>query len=242
MKNQFDNPYLQVSAPKSSLEFLSTIEHKKSSFYPLQSLLGVLGVALIFLSFQNSNYFFLGSIFLFIRVYWRKKSDPLLSSLQQSKLYYRKKRFSKCLKSLEHLVKEYPNNHGLKLIQGECLLHMNRLDEAYTIYKDTFKVSKESFLEEPSEKHIVYLLFLVVHFQDFELGLEVAEAYKVKQTSEYFIVLWTNYYLGIIQYYNNDPKKSLKHFKKVYSLNSDFKNISMVLKKLKQQERIEAYI
>lgn len=242
MKKEFNNPHLQVSAPKSSLEFLSAIEEKRSFLYPIQSLLGVLGVILIFLSFQNPTYFFIGSVLLFLRVYWRKKSDPLLSALQQSKLYYRKKRFKKCLTSLDRLIEEYPNNYGLKLIQGECLLHMNRLDEAYEIYKKAYIHSKESYFDEFAEKHVVYLLFLVVHFKDFKLGQDIAETYKAKQTSEYFIVLWTNYYLGIIQYYNNETKKSLKHFKKVYDLNSDFKNIPTVMKKVKQEESIEAYI
>ena len=242
MKKQFDNPYLQVSEPKSSLDFLSKIEQEKSSFYPLQSLLGVVGVILIFLSFRNPIYFFVGAAFLFLRVFWRKNTDPLLSALQQSKLYYRKKRFDKCLSSLDHLIQEYPENHGLKLIQGECYLHMNRLDEAYEIYKYGFVHSRESFLDESSQKHMVYLLFLVVHFRDFAFGKEIAEFYQVKKNSEYFIALWCNYYLGIINYQNGDPQKSLKHFKKVYSLNSDFKNITRVLERVKKQESIDSLI
>lgn len=65
MKKQFDNPYLQVSEPKSSLDFLSNIEQEKSSFYPLQSLLGVVGMILIFLSFRNPIYFLLERLFYF---------------------------------------------------------------------------------------------------------------------------------------------------------------------------------
>ncbi len=242
MKKQFDNPYLQLSEPKTSLDFLSKIEQEKSSLYPLQSLLGVVGVILIFLSFRNPMYFFIGAALLFLRVFWRKKSDPLLSALQQSKLYYRKKRFNKCLSSLDRLIEEYPNNHGLKLIQGECYLHMNRLDEAYDLYKKGFEFSRESFLEESSHKHMVYLLFLIVHFRDFEFGKEVVDFYRVKDNSEFFIALWSHYYLGIIYYHNQEPQKSLKHFKKVYSLNSDFKNIDKVLKKVKQKESIEFLI
>ncbi|NBG89604.1 tetratricopeptide repeat protein [Isachenkonia alkalipeptolytica] len=242
MKKQFDNPYLQLSEPKSSLDFLSNLEERKSSFYPLQSLLGVLGVILIFLSFRDPLYFFIGAGLLFLRVFWRKKSDPLLSALQQSKLYYRKKRFDKCLASLDRLIEEYPNNHGLKLIQGECYLHMNRLDEAYNVYKNAFEQSPESFSSETSQKHMVYLLFLIVHFRDFQLGERVAEFYRVKNNSEFFIVLWSNYYLGIIHYFNEDQQRALKHFKKVYNLNSDFKNIPELLKKVKQQENIETLL
>ncbi len=242
MKKQFDNPYLQVSEPKSSLDFLSTIEQKKSSFYPLQSLLGVVGVMLIFLSFQMPVYFFIGAVFLFLRVFWRKKSDPLLSALQQSKLYYRKKRFNKCLASLDRLIEEYPTNYGLKLIKGECYLHMNRLGEAYEIYKYGFENSKESFLDESSQKHMVYLLFLIVHFRDFEFGKQVAAFYRVNEKAEFFIILWSHYYLGIIYYYNEMPDKSIKHLKKVFNLNSDFKSIPKVLKKVKQRESIESLI
>lgn len=242
MKKQFDNPYLQLSEPKSSLDFLNNIDEKRSYFYPLQSLLGVLGVILIFLSFREPLYFFIGATFLFLRIFWRRKSDPLLSALQQSKLYYRKKRFDKCLSSLDRLLEEYPHNHGLKLIQGECSLHMNRLDEAYEIYANAFQESRESFLEESSHKHMVYLLFLIVHFRDFQFGEQVSQFYQVTENSSFFIALWSNYYLGIIHYYNDSPQKSLKHFKKVYNLNSDFKNIPKVLKKLKQKESIENLI
>lgn len=242
MSKQFDNPYLQLSEPKSSLDFLSSIEEKRSSFYPLQSLLGLLGVILIFLSFQSPVYFFIGATFLFIRIFWRRKSDPLLSALQQCKLYYRKKRFHKCLSSLDRLIEEYPDNHGLKLIQGECYLHMNRLDEAYEIYKKNFQHAPESFLEETSQKHMVYLLFLVVHFRDFQIGRQISEFYKFKGNPEFFIDLWSNYYLGIIHYYNERYEQSLKNLKRVYNLNSDFKKIPEVLTKVKQRKSIENLI
>lgn len=87
-------------------------------------------------------------------------------------------------------------------------------ESAYEIYKNGFQTSKESFLDESSHKHMVYLQFLVVHFRDFEFIKEVADFYQVIKNSEFFIALWSHYYLGILIITTRNTKILLNTSKK----------------------------
>ncbi|SFI10209.1 hypothetical protein SAMN05192551_106153 [Tindallia magadiensis] len=144
---------------------------KKSKQYKIQTLLGFLGIALVFSSFRYPPAFFLGAGILFFRRGWRKKTDRYQVCYQDAQMALKKKNYQKCIENLESIRCDSPKTKELLLVQASCYLELENTKKAYRLYTVFFQqITVNQYKEElysPAEENA---LLLALEEQDMEFA------------------------------------------------------------------------
>lgn len=133
----------------------------KSSPYKVQTLMGFVGIGLIFSSFRYPPIFFVGAGILFLRRMWRKKTDQNQVYYQDAKVALKKKNYQQCIINLEKITSAFPKAKELLLVQASCYLELEDTQKAYVIYKTFFQsIDENQYKEEiysPAEENALLL-------------------------------------------------------------------------------------
>lgn len=239
------NPYIKVAVREDDINVLNSIYIERSKFYSLQSIIGVLGVLLIFLSYKNLNYIFIGFILLLIRFKWRKKTDRAAYLLNHTKTLYKRKKYKDILPYIIELSDIYPDNRDLQIIKAECFLYNKEYEEAFLLYKKYIldvilnKGDEDAQNVLQKESHVNNLLYLLIIKEEFENTLAIEKILKNRKGDDFFSIIWRNYYMGILTYKIGEMKSAKKYFQNVYKMDSRFDDIEEVIKRVTNNESIE---
>ncbi|SCY27855.1 DUF4236 domain-containing protein [Alkaliphilus peptidifermentans] len=169
----------------------------KANVYPIQSVIGLLGILLIFSSFLYPMLFFVGGLLIYIVHLWRKKASPALIAYKNAYKYYNSKNYEKAIESLNEVLKHPKANYSLQLVKAECLLELERTGEAYKVYTIFFNKINPAELDS-----ITYwspkanAIFLSLENDNPKLALLITESLP-NNTGEIDFRLWKNYFKGL---------------------------------------------
>ena len=239
-----ENPYIKISELDQNLSVFDTLRQRSGTnnrvINFLQTLLGLTGVFLIFLSFLNSSYFFIGALILVARVSWKKKESPENYHIQQGKTLYRKKRYPKAIPHLQKLREYFPDEPYLTLMLAESYMKNGDKEKAFELYQETLMNDQEGKIDpEVVDKHFVNAMHLAVDRRDWNIVITFGDKIKGIKNQEFHMKLYSHYYQGIAYYFKNEYKQAKHHFNKVFDLDSEFKYIIKVLEGIKKKEAIE---
>ncbi len=244
MAEHHENPYIKISELDQNLSVFDSLRERSGTknriINYLQTLLGLTGVFLIFLSFINSSYFFIGALILVARIYWKKNESPENYHIQQAKTLYRKKRYPKAIPHLIKLTEYFPDEPYLKLMLAESYMGKGENDKAFELYHRTIMSDSEGKIDpEVVDKHFVNAMHLAIDKEDWNTTIFLGDKIKATKNQEFHMKLYSHYYQGIAYYHKDEQKQAKHHFKKVFEMDSEFKNIVKVLEGLKKKEEIE---
>lgn len=244
MEKNNENPYIEISDLDQNLEVFDGLREKAGTknriINALQTLLGLSGIILIFLSFINSSYFFVGALLIVARVYWKKSESPENYHIQQARTLYRKKKYEKSIPHFNQLMKFFPDEPYLKLMKAESLMRIGERNNAFELYKKTLISESEHKIDtEKADKHYVNTMNLAADHADWQTIIILGRITEKIKNREFHMRLYSHYYLGMAFYHTESLKDAKYHFNKVFQLNSEFKNVKKVLKGLNKGENID---
>ncbi len=188
---------IEVIEKGSSFSFLAQEYPKelRSRFYYLQSLLGVIGILLIFITFKYSYAFIGGIACIYGKGYWRKITDPALHHYKNAYKHFRTKKYRQCVEELDKTLKTPEISRDLMLVQAECLLELEDFDGAYTIYSKYFMLKNPDTLA--SKEYIPAIMnaaLLCVEKGDYRLLIQLAEALPDETLDKVEYKTWKHYF------------------------------------------------
>ncbi|MCC5909971.1 MAG: DUF4236 domain-containing protein [Clostridiaceae bacterium] len=192
-------PRIKVESNYTSPSFLSSEVPKelKGKFYPLQSILGGVGIVFIFLTFLNPRLFLFGIAAIYGKGAWRKSTDKEAKSYRDALNYFKTKKYDKCIEALDHVLKHPSANKDLNLTKAECFLEMEEFDQAYFIYKEYFNRFNPVHLDiqqywSPKASTIA----LSIEKKDYDFALKIIETLPEDTVDDIDFTLWKNYFKG----------------------------------------------
>ncbi|WP_192930296.1 tetratricopeptide repeat protein [Alkaliphilus pronyensis] len=248
----------------------------KSKVYPLQSILGIIGILFVFLSFIDLLLLFIGGLIIFIHHIWRKKTSPALVAYKNAYKEFNSKKYQEAIESLNIVLKHPKADPALELVKAECLLELDKPSQAYELYAKFFNeidpVSLDSITYWSPKANAI---LLSIQNNNYDLALLIAESFPNSGENTDFR-LWKNYFkglcfLGLQQYeaavqafqtavgkrrnmdepfidchyfmgvaYTYLGKSTLanKRFQRVYSANTQYKNIGEIMNRISEGESI----
>jgi tetratricopeptide (TPR) repeat protein len=244
MAETHDNPYIKISDLDQNLDVFDSLRNKSGTknrlINILQILTGLTGVFLIFLSFTNSSYFFIGALILAVRVYWKKSESPENYNIEQAKILYRKKRYTKAIPHLIKLIEYFSDEPYLKLMLAESYMRIGEKDKAFDLYNRTIMNDNENKIDpQVVDKHFVNAMHLAINKKDWDTTITLGDKIKQTKEQEFHMKLYSHHYQGIAYYHRKDLINAKYHFKKVFEMDSEFKKIREILKGIKNQEEID---
>ncbi|SDK07685.1 DUF4236 domain-containing protein [Natronincola ferrireducens] len=199
-KQHSEKPHVQVVSKSSYSSYLGSEVPKKlrSKKYHLQSILGALGILFVFASFFNIIFLLLGVLCIYGKSAWRKKTDAAAKSYGDAINFYRVKKYDKCIEAIDHIFSHSNADLDLYLTKAECFLEMDKIDEAYNVYKDYFQKIELHNLDSlhywpPKATAIA----LAIENKDFDFALSIIETLPEEEIEGIDFSLWKNYFKGL---------------------------------------------
>ena len=191
---------LEVIEKGSSAVFLTQEFPKelRSRFYYLQSLLGGIGIIMIFITFKYPYAFIIGAACIYGKSHWRKITDTPLHHYKNAFKFYRTKKYQQCIEELNKVLAVPEMKKELILVQAECYLELADFDSAHTTYSKFFKGrNPQSFSSKDYIPAIMNAAILCVANGDNELLLHLAESLPDETVEKVEYKVWKQYFRGV---------------------------------------------
>jgi|GEM_PF-4070835 len=207
---------LEVIEKGTSAVFL-TQEYPKelrSSYYYIQSILGGLGILLVFITFKYPYAFIAGIACIYGKSYWRKLTDPALHHYKNAFKSFRSKKYGSCIEEINKVLKAPAMNRDLMLVKAECYLELEDFGSAHSVYSKYFNIKDLKSLN--SKEYIPAIMnaaILCVEREDSQLLLKLAEALPDETLDKVDYKVWKHYFRGVAFMGQKDYQVAIDAFK-----------------------------
>ena len=207
---------LEVIEKGTSTVFL-TQEYPKelrSNYYYMQSVLGGLGILLVFITFKYPYAFIAGIACIYGKSYWRKVTDPALHHYKNVYKSFRSKKYSNCIEEINKVLETPAMNRDLMLVKAECYLELEDFDSAHSVYSKYFTIKDPKGLN--SRDYIPAIMnasILSVEKDDSQLLLKLAEALPDETLDKVDYKVWKHYFRGVAFMGQKEYQVAIEAFK-----------------------------